>query len=310
MNGRVAVVAVAATCLAPSVHANQPEYRFTQFDHPLAHALTYVIGINNHGDVSGDYDDENGAFHGWARLGHQLVAIDHPGAVSTFVGAINEHREVVGTYIDAGGVQHGFVWHEGRFTDLDVPGAGITAAAGPATELGPGLGTAAFRPNDHGDVVGEYADPTGFVHGFLRREHHGFEPIDFPGASQVPGFGTQLIALNEHGDLGGSYEVDGSPLVHGFIRVHGRFESLDHPDVGGSFGTQVNGCNDKDVFVGPYSDANDTLHGFIYHDGTFTTVDFPGAPFSEIDSINDHGDIVGEWYDLNGVAHGYVGTRR
>jgi probable HAF family extracellular repeat protein len=54
------------------------------------------------------------------------------------------------------------------------------------------------------------------------------------------------------------------------------------------------GINNSNVIVGWYSDPFNT-HGFIYKNGVFTTVDFPGADFTEAMGINDSGDVVGSY---------------
>jgi probable HAF family extracellular repeat protein len=50
--------------------------------------------------------------------------------------------------------------------------------------------------------------------------------------------------------------------------------------------------NNSNVIVGRYTDPDNT-HGFIYKNGVFTTVDFPGADSTEAKGINDSGDVVG-----------------
>ena len=39
---------------------------------------------------------------------------------------------------------------------------------------------------------------------------------------------------------------------------------------------------------------------------TFTTLDVPGATFTDAVGINGHGQIVGDYIDANGVFHGYL----
>jgi probable HAF family extracellular repeat protein len=67
------------------------------------------------------------------------------------------------------------------------------------------------------------------------------------------------------------------------------------------------GINHSNVIVGWYSDPFN-YHGFIYKNGVFTTVDFPGADYTEAMGINDSGDVVGI-YNLPatpGDGHGFL----
>jgi hypothetical protein len=40
--------------------------------------------------------------------------------------------------------------------------------------------------------------------------------------------------------------------------------------------------------------------------GTFTTIDFPGATFTNVTGINPGGDIVGGYDSADGVGHGFL----
>ncbi len=51
------------------------------------------------------------------------------------------------------------------------------------------------------------------------------------------------------------------------------------------------------------------MHGFVDINGTFTTVDEPlGAKGTEINGINNAGQIVGDYFDSNNVEHGFVAS--
>jgi hypothetical protein len=47
-------------------------------------------------------------------------------------------------------------------------------------------------------------------------------------------------------------------------------------------------------------------HGYTLRDGTFTSIDFPGAVGTDGDGIGPNGEVVGQWFDQAGQAHGYV----
>jgi len=82
-------------------------------------------------------------------------------------------------------------------------------------------GTVAFSVNSLGQIVGEYADNSGAIHGFVDTAGT-FTHVDFPGALQ-----TAVTDMNAAGDMVGVW-FD-STTSHGFIDRGGGFTSLDFP---------------------------------------------------------------------------------
>src|SRR6266508_408447 len=142
---------------------------------------------------------------------------------------------------------------------------------------------------------------SGFAH------DHGFTSIDVPGASFTEAFG-----INPEGNVVGSY-LNAAGL-HGFLLSKGAFTTIDVP--GASF-TQAFGINPEGNVVGVYSNATGT-HGFLLRrrerddDGdndAFTTIDVPGASFTEAFGINPEGNVVGLYRNATGT-HGFLLRRR
>lgn len=81
-----------------------------------------------------------------------------------------------------------------------------------------------------------------------------------------------------------------------------QFESFEIP---GAKHTCIAGINNSRTTVGTYVDANDAGHGFVRHpNGKFQLLEpfgYEGVP----ESINDHGVIVGDYFDGT-VSHGFV----
>jgi len=48
-------------------------------------------------------------------------------------------------------------------------------------------------------------------------------------------------------------------------------------------------------------------HGFLLDQGSYTTLDVPGAFWSSAEGINDAGQIVGVYFDAGGT-HGFLAT--
>jgi probable HAF family extracellular repeat protein len=207
-----------------------------------------------------------------------------------------------------------------RPTTIDFPGSSSTRAQG---------------INKAGDIVGTYEvwDPAVVVHshGFLLTKGH-FTTIDFPGS-----FGTEAYGINAAGQIVGVYwDNRGAELGrHGFLLSGARFVRIDAPHASV---TRPLGINDRGEIVGVYtlkepsgipgSEAGGLLfrllgyphpydyeygHGFVYANGRFTDVDFPGAARGEqtmATAINSAGQVVGGYIERNYASrHGFMMTK-
>lgn len=78
-------------------------------------------------------------------------------------------------------------------------------------------------------------------------------------------------------------------------------------DVPGASFTEARGINAQGDIVGVYTTT--APHGFLLHEGTFTTIDVPGASSTTALSVSPNGGIVG--YDVaGGVPRGFVARIR
>jgi uncharacterized membrane protein len=82
-----------------------------------------------------------------------------------------------------------------------------------------------------------------------------------------------------------------------------RFVRIDVPRAAASFPQGINARGD---IVGRYDDIEGNTHGFLLHQGVFTTIDFPHASFTVARGINARGDIVGRTIDQEGNEHGFL----
>ena len=118
-----------------------------------------ALGINNAGDVVGEYTTSGHTLDGFIRLaGGAFHTIAVPGAAETVAIGVNDNDTVVGAYIGGTGTPagiHGFIWRiGGSFTTMvDDPNAsGVTVL---------------FGINNEGDIVGYYDDSHGNTDGLL-----------------------------------------------------------------------------------------------------------------------------------------------
>lgn len=212
--------------------------------------------------------------------------IDLPGTASTFASSITNAGKIAGSYADAEGVSHGYVTdNQGGFATIDFPTATAT--------FGGGL-------NNRGDLVGSYTDAGGNTHGFLLQDGN-FTTIDFPGATF-----TDASAINDEGQIVGIYlSADGG--VHGFLLDQGQFTSIDQNPANftPSF-TETFGINNRGQIVGFFLDSA-ALVGLLQQGDSFQALFVPGQVDMIIDSLNDEGDMVGTYNDINGLSDAFVG---
>jgi uncharacterized membrane protein len=263
--------------------------RYTSIQAPGATGESLAGGINNRGQIVGQYRDARGE-HGYLRDPRgRLTTIDVPGARATAPVKINDRGQIVGIYSrnatntkDPDAAVHGFVLDRAKVTTIDYPGAASTQAAG---------------INNRGEVVGDYFDAAGTAHGF--RWYKGrFTRIDVPGAF------TGVLDINDCGQIVGYHADDLAGPFHAFVLDRGKFTSFDAPGVRYTYAFGIDNRGRIVGFTG--TDAAGTeLHGFRvdqHGKGTFERIDVPGAPSTVATDINDRGRIVG-FYD-----NPYAGT--
>jgi hypothetical protein len=174
-------------------------------------AGTLPFGLNERGDVVGEYFDANGVGHAFL-LSHGRYTTIHdplypglPGFPGEGIGAINDSGVMVGGYGDANYNQHGYLLRKDVFTPIDDPNAGTA----------PFQGTEADGINNEGIIVGNYIDANDVPHGFVLKNGH-YTTLDVPGASTLPHYGTQVAGIDVHGQIYGAW-FDSAGLEHGFL---------------------------------------------------------------------------------------------
>jgi uncharacterized membrane protein len=176
------------------------------------------------------------------------------------------------------------------FATIDVPDSSSTAALG---------------INDVGQIVGLYSGPPpspSGQHGFV--DTNGvFTPIDPPGSPQ-----TLASDINNAGQVVGSY-VSTSQSTHfaDYLDDHGVFTAFGPPPGGGFAGADGPHINDAGAIVGSFNEQTDFAgRGYLYNNGVFTTINFPGATSTGVGGINDAGEIVGQYTDSGGTSHVFL----
>ena len=139
------LAAVLVLSVLASTSSSAPAPTFSTIDFPGA-SFTVAFGINNRGEIVGNYGFADGTGHGFLLDKGNFRTIDFPGAFTQASG-INNRGQIVG----AAGRTHGFLLDKGNFTTIDFPGAPATAPKG------------ALGINDGGQIVGFYGTSLGFL---------------------------------------------------------------------------------------------------------------------------------------------------
>ena len=147
--------------------------------------------------------------------------------------------------------------------------------------------------NQWNTVVGsaiESGGTTGLppVSGYIRWANGGVQKYKFPGATE-----THLSKRNASGVIVGDVDFN-----HGLIVTGSSATTIDYP---GAPQTMLTGINKWDSMVGTYqynddADFGPEWTGFkMWKNGSFTSIDAPGALNTNPNSISDTGIVVG-WY--------------
>lgn len=127
---------------------------FTTVDYPGDPTLaTFVHGINDRGEVVGQYDLADGLVHGFLLSRGAYTPLDYPGAYWTTPTGINNAGTIVGFYAFAGEDRfHGFVLKDNVYTTVDVPDS---------------TNCLILSINAKGDIAGDYEDSNDNDLGFV-----------------------------------------------------------------------------------------------------------------------------------------------
>jgi hypothetical protein len=103
----------------------------------------------------------------------------------------------------------------------------------------------------------------------------------------------EVNGINRWATIVGVYRDPDHFGAHGFKRWNnGTTHTLDFPGaLPGS--TDPLGINDNGTVVGSYATPDDSIHGFIFHNGHWATLDYPHAENTVLVGISNAGKIIG-----------------
>lgn len=139
-----------------------------------------------------------------------------------------------------------------------------------------------------------------------------YATVDFPGAVTT----SAINGINDLGGFAGVYD-DAHKHYRGFSGHLGN-PALTPVDVPGAVQTFVIGVTNDDCISGTWIDSGGAQHGFVLRNGSYTTIDVPGAApktrglfefgaglGSSVYGANALGDVVGQYADKRGLGHGF-----
>ena len=97
-------------CLISAGQTSAKRFWFSNIDVPFA-TSTFPIGINDRGEIVGNYLDRAQIVHGFLYSQGVFNNIDLVGASNTLPARIKNGGQIVGSYTDFKGEPHGIVGH-------------------------------------------------------------------------------------------------------------------------------------------------------------------------------------------------------
>ena len=219
---------------------------------------------------------------------YTFADLSFPSASQDFATGINDLGQIVGYYGYSG---IGFLYSDGAYTAVSYPAKTFLVPPGTiATPTNPGILIADHADiteptaiNDSGQIVGWWELGTGYS-GFV------FSGGTYTGLLVTT---TDPFGINNAGQI----------VVDNRLYSGGTYTTL--PPLAANTFAAATDINNVGQIVGHYFDGTHT-HGFIYNNGTYTTLDDPLGTDTFITGENDNGQIVGYYTDLSGGEHGFL----
>ena len=224
--------------------------------------------------LAGTYATAPGVGYGFLFDGSHYTTIEYPMAQYTSINGMAGGK-VWGTYTK-GSIDASYIYSNGGFRDIRYPGAESTYIS----EL-----------EDGGVVIGWYWNET--QHSFIY-DGTSYRDITFPGANNT------WIRGRSGNYVWGSYS-DSNWQQHGFLLVGTTYMSIDYPS---AYSTYVKGIFGTKVF-GDYWGVSGS-GSFLYENGNFMTISYPGANSSWTANQGDNGNFIAGTYNDSKGSHGYL----
>lgn len=294
--------------------------KYTVINPPKAHNFSRANGINDAGEIAGDFETSDNRYHGFTYSGGTYTTYDENTTESCGVFGINTTGDLAGDVGD--GPVRAFVNIKGVKTEFTPTGA---------------VSAYAYAINTSNEAVGTYFDSSNNAHGFSWIAGT-VKQITYPGAKQ-----TNVFGINDNGEITGTF-TNSSGLTYGFTLIKGKYTQTDFADtagvnktgaydgyywgvpdglaaaylavpqpftltaetVAGSTEGIYYGINNAGDVAGSYTDTSGNKHGMMTINGLVFNVDDPSGVSTVCRGINSSTAVVGDYYDSSGLPHGFL----
>jgi hypothetical protein len=222
------------------------------------------------------------------KCGFQNLIIPSPAGTNTAPTALNDNGAIVGFLESGTGTAFhttGFLFSGGNFTHFRFPGSADTFP---------------HDINKNGVIVGSFDVAGGNGQRAFRVQSGAFSEVKLPGFPNAPAIAS---GVNDLGDIVGQFNRGGPDV--GFLLHQGKLTIISFP--GATSGTFPSSINNQGVVVGTYlvAEQRSGAQGFMWKNGAFTNIQFPGAAATDPVKISNNGDIVGTYVDSGLLEHGF-----
>lgn len=221
------------------------------------------------------------------KCGFQNLTIPSPAGTTTTPAALNDNGAIVGSLGSGSGAtfhSSGFLFAGGNFTHFKFPGSADTFPK---------------DINKNGLIVGGFDVTGGSGQRAFQVKSGVFTEVKIPG---FPNAMAIASGVNDLGDIVGSFNNGSSEF--GFLLHQGKLTIISFP--GAAAGTFPSSINNQGIVVGSYRvSETSNAQGFMWKNGAFTNIQFPGALFTIPIKISNNGDIVGNMVDSSGLNKGF-----
>jgi len=241
---------------------------------------TSASGINENGDVVGSFENGLNQIQGFVRFADGTFSdpIVYPTALNTYLSDINNTGTMCGSYTLGDGVFHGFFLSGSTFTKFDLHAHNTYLR---------GLNDAR---NFCGTTIDQaFVSIDGTVTMFAIPRHVITDAYGINNLNQA---------------VGGA--VRGPQVEYSFLRqADGRIVWPIRAPV--TANTGLFAIDDKGRMVGFVTHTDAPTQGvFLRPVNRFAFFDYPGATLTEFNDINNHGQICGTYYSIDGNPHGFI----
>jgi hypothetical protein len=282
-----ALTMAATLVMAAAAEAPTLTFKYTKVNVKGAKA-TALGGINNQGEIVGQYTDSAGDMHCFALTGGKVTTINYPKVKSDSCVHINSSGEIAGEATLSSTKNLGFVYSSStkKFTAVPGPKGAVSSVV--------------YGINDSGVIVGEYSSSETSLHGFMLKGGK-YTTLDPPGATLA-----LATSINNSGEVTLFAGIKGK--IEAFLYNGKTYKAINVPKAANSFALDIS--NKGDIVFETLNSSGTQGSGALLHGGKYYTVQYPKSADSQAVGLNDNDELVGYYQttSITGPDNGFSAT--